>query len=146
MALSIPDSAREFLLRHAVARLATAGLDGQPSVVPVCYVFDGGCLYSPIDEKPKRVTGRQLQRVRNIEANPHVALVVDDYSPDWSQLAYLLISGRAVILEPDDSKAEHARAVALLREKYPQYRSMAIDRRPMIKITPTRVKHWLAQQ
>ena len=140
MSLDVDDSTREFIRGHRVARLATADGDGRPSVIPICYVFDDRSFYSPIDEKPKAVKERSLKRVRNIEANPHVSLVIDDYSEDWSKLVYAHISGLAQIILP--GSREHADAVALLRDKYPQYRLMAIDERMMIKITPTRIKRW----
>ena len=38
-----------------------------------------------------------MRRVRNIEARPDVALVIDRYDDDWSQLGYMLIQGRGVI-------------------------------------------------
>ncbi|HJQ27323.1 MAG TPA: TIGR03668 family PPOX class F420-dependent oxidoreductase [Blastocatellia bacterium] len=140
MAFVIDPQTVEFIRNHRVARLATADGDGRPAVIPICYVFDGEHFYSPLDEKPKRVAPRQLKRVRNIEANPHVALVIDDYADDWSKLAYVLASGLAMIIQPGTD--EHARTVAMLRDKYPQYRAMAIDERMVIKITPARIKHW----
>jgi PPOX class probable F420-dependent enzyme len=146
MPLDIDDGTRQFIVNHRVARLATAGEDLEPAVIPLCYVFDGEQLYSPIDEKPKSVAAFSLKRVRNIERNPQVALVIDDYSEDWSKLAYVLIIGTAEIILPNEEASEevneHARAVELLREKYPQYRSMKIDKLPMIKITPARFKRW----
>jgi PPOX class probable F420-dependent enzyme len=142
MPLDIDDSTLRFIREHRVARLATADGDGRPAVVPVCYVFDGGCFYSPIDEKPKAVSQRGLKRVRNIESNPHVSLVIDDYSEDWSSLQYAIVFGFAEIILPG---GEHARAVGLLRDKYPQYALMAIDERMMVKITPTRIKRWGAR-
>ncbi|MGA9773165.1 MAG: TIGR03668 family PPOX class F420-dependent oxidoreductase [Blastocatellia bacterium] len=141
MAFDIDDNTRDFICGHRVARLATADGDGRPTVVPICYVFEGDCFYSPIDEKPKTVSPRGLKRVRNIESNPHVSLVIDDYTEDWSNLAYAIVSGLAEIMLPCD---EHKRAVALLRDKYPQYIQMALDERMMIKITPTRIKRWSA--
>jgi len=143
--MEIDQSTRDFIRDHRVARLATADGDGRPTVIPICYVFDGEHIYSPIDEKPKQVAPRRLKRVRNIETNPHVALVIDDYAEDWTTLGYVLISGLAEILLPGDHASEHARAVTLLRDKYPQYLAMAIDERMMIKLTPTRIKRWGAQ-
>jgi PPOX class probable F420-dependent enzyme len=140
MALEIDTSTQQFIREHRVARLATVDGDGRPSVIPICYVFDGETIYSPIDEKPKSVAARRLKRVRNIEANPRVSLVIDDYSDDWNQLAYVLIGGVAQVISAGG--AEHARAVELLREKYPQYLAMAIDERPIIKIAPTHIKRW----
>jgi PPOX class probable F420-dependent enzyme len=140
MPFEINEDTCRFITERRVARLATADLDGQPAVVPVCYVFDGENIYSALDEKPKRVEHRKLKRVRNIEANPKVSLVVDDYSEDWSELSFVVITGEASIIGPDSN--EHLRAVALLREKYPQYRSMQIERNAMIKITPLRARRW----
>ncbi|HZM89422.1 MAG TPA: TIGR03668 family PPOX class F420-dependent oxidoreductase [Blastocatellia bacterium] len=142
MTQEIDSTTIEFIRIHRVARLATANAEGQPTVVPVCYVFDSANVYTPIDEKPKSVQPSLLQRVRNIEVNPTVALVIDDYSEDWNQLVYVLVRGTAEIVSPVGDAVEHARAVALLREKYPQYRSMELEERPIIKIKPERIKRW----
>ena len=144
MALEIDHITREFIRDHRIARLATADTDSQPAVVPVCYGFDGESIYSPIDEKPKSVAANRLKRVRNIEANGRVSLVIDDYSEDWSKLVYVIINGLAYIIGPD--AGEHARAVVLLREKYPQYRSMAIENSLIVKITPLRIRRWSANK
>ena len=70
-------------------------------------------LYTVVDEKPKRT--RRLQRLRNIEANPRVEVVIDEYDEDWSRLWWVRLRGSARIV--DDPHA-----VELLSEKYPQYR------------------------
>jgi PPOX class probable F420-dependent enzyme len=140
MPLEIDQRVQEYIRIHRVARLATVGSDQQPAAVPICYAFDGECFYTPIDEKPKKVDANALKRVRNIRANSRVAMVIDDYVEDWSKLGYVLVSGAAEIVEPGND--EHARATELLREKYQQYRSMAIDCRPIIRIKPVRVKIW----
>lgn len=140
MTHEIDERTEQFIREHRVARLATADGDGRPSVIPICYAFDGETIYSPIDEKPKSVAARRLKRVRNIEANPHVSLVIDDYSDDWSKLVYVQVRGLADVMPP--GHVEHARAVELLREKYPQYLAMAIEQRPIIKITATQIKRW----
>ena len=128
------------LVRAArVAHLATADRSGQPLVIPICFVFDGKEFFSPIDEKPKRLSPQRLKRLRNIEENSQVSLVIDRWDEDWRKLAYILVSGRARILF---AGRNHRRAVSLLRRKYRQYRSMAIDQRPMIVIKPRNVKVW----
>ena len=128
------------LIRSArVAHLATADKSGQPHVIPICFVFDGKQFYSPIDEKPKRAAPTQLKRLKNIAENPNVALVIDRYDEDWRRLAYVLITGTAKIL---GRGARHRKAVRLLRRKYPQYRSMAIDARPVVSIKPARITSW----
>ena len=128
------------LIRSArVAHLATADKNGRPHVIPICYVFDGKCFYSPIDEKPKRNTGRELKRIRNIRENPNVALDIDRYDEDWRRLAYMLIFGKARVLRAGKT---HQQVVKLLRRKYPQYRTMAIHERPMISITSKQIVVW----
>jgi coenzyme F420-0:L-glutamate ligase/coenzyme F420-1:gamma-L-glutamate ligase len=128
-----------FIRAARVAHLATADAKRQPLVVPVCFAFDGEEFFSPIDEKPKRLAPQKLRRLRNIEQNPHVSLVIDRYKEDWRKLAYILVSGNARILLTGQ---KHRRGVRLLRRKYPQYHSMAIEDRPMIVIRPAKVKVW----
>jgi PPOX class probable F420-dependent enzyme len=123
-----------------VARLATADRRGRPHVVPICFAAAGGRLYSAIDEKPKRAVPFRLKRVRNIVANPHVALVVDAYREDWRRLWYILVFGTARVIRP--GAAEHAAALRALRRKYRQYRAMRLDERPVLAVTPVRVVTW----
>jgi PPOX class probable F420-dependent enzyme len=126
-----------FLGQQRVARLATADADGRPSVVPVCYAYLDGRIYTAIDEKPK--SGRPLQRLRNIEANPNVAFVCDRYEEDWQRLAWLHVRGRAAPVTDAD---ERSRAIAALRERYPQYESMGLEERPLIRIEPESGSSW----
>ena len=128
-----------FLRAARVAHLATVDRDGQPLVIPVCFAFDGNEFFSPIDEKPKQISPHKLKRLRNIAENPKVSLIIDRYDEDWRRLAYLLITGRAKILLRG---ARHRRAVLLLRKKYSQYGRMAIHERPIIVISPIRMKTW----
>ena len=128
-----------FLRSARTGHLATADAKGRPQVVPVCFVFDGQAIYSVLDAKPKTTPLRQLRRVKNILANPQASLVVDHYEEDWDKLQYILVSGDAELLE---SGEEWALAIAMLREKYPQYQAMDLDQSPVIKITPVRYSPW----
>ena len=130
--------------RHRVARLATADARGKPLVVPVCFACGKDAIYSVLDKKPKRVAANRLRRVRNILANPQVCLLVDHYEEDWSRLAYILVEGTAEVLSEETQPNEHAEALRLLREKYPQYRVMRLEARPVIKISPRRLLRWKA--
>ena len=141
-----PPTAAElaFVAGHRVARFATVDGHGAPSLVPVCFAVIelGGepVLVSALDDKPKRVDGRDLARVRNILANPRVALLVDDYLEDWSRLAFVRLRGEARLL--DRGAAGHAEAIAALRGKYPQYAAMAIEERPVVAIDHLRAFSW----
>ena len=136
-----PDEDR-FLRSARTAHLATADANGQPHVVPVCFVFNGESIYSVLDSKPRTTALRQLRRVRNILANPRVSLVVDHYEEDWSRLQYVMISGEASLLE---SGEEWSLSIVMLRQKYPQYHRMDLDQSPVIKITPARFVPWSSE-
>jgi PPOX class probable F420-dependent enzyme len=135
----VNDWERHFIASHRVARLATIDANGQPHIIPIVYVFDGEHLYTPLDAKPKRVAVNQLQRVKNIQTNPQVAIVIDDYSEEWTQLAWVQIRGTAALVERGD---EHV--IDLLLAKYSQYQAMPLNDRPLIVITPHHVTSWRA--
>jgi len=134
----LKDIQRRFLEASRVAHLATADAAGVPHLVPVCYAVAGTTLYITVDEKPKR-QDIPLKRLRNIQQNPAVAVTVDRWAEDWSRLAWVMMRGRADILR---NGPEHDTAQALLRERYPQYRSMAIESLPVIAVRIQRVLSW----
>lgn len=136
----IDDRTRAFILDQRVARLATVDAASRPHIVPICFALDGDVLYSAIDEKPKRGDYVRMRRLRNIAAHPDVQVLFDCYDDgDWSQLRYIQLRGSARVI---DRGEEHVRAVALLRERYPQYARMALDERPVIAIDVRRVVAW----
>jgi PPOX class probable F420-dependent enzyme len=130
-----------FIRSHRVARLATITPDGRPHIVPVVYAYDGARVFIALDEKPKRVAPAQLQRARNIAANPNVALLIDDYDEDWARLAWVRLDGVAEVLA---SGKEQAQALRLLREKYAQHQPMQLEERPLIQMTIKLRTHWEA--
>jgi PPOX class probable F420-dependent enzyme len=135
----LSDGNRRFLEQQRVGHLATADLGGAPHVVPVCFAISGGSLYITIDEKPKRRSPLALRRLRNIAANPAVAVVVDRYSEDWTRLGWVMLHGRAEILS---GGVEHRDAQELLRARYPQLRSMHIAQHPVIAVRIERTASW----
>ena len=127
----------QFIERRRVAHLATADASGRPHVVPVCFAYFDGRFYIAVDEKPKR--SLRLKRLRNIEENPQVALMFDRYDEDWSRLGWVMVRGTASVIE---AGPDHERAVAALRERYAQYRSMALEGRPVVRVTVERATSW----
>ena len=128
--------ARKRLAEARVARLATADAGGVPHVVPFVFVLAGDTIYWAVDEKPKRT--RDLRRLANIRANPNVEVVVDHYDEDWLALWWVRASGPARIV--DDGQEAH-RALALLAEKYPQYRASA-PQGPVVGVEIARLRWW----
>lgn len=135
-------------LREArVGRLATVDGRGHPTVVPFCFAVlgeDEPLVVSVLDEKPKHVADEDLARVRNIQRNPRVAVVVDQYDENWSGLWFVQAKGRARLVLPGDEV--HTEAIAALREKYPQYEVMEIEQRAVILIEELRIRAWSGER
>jgi len=110
-------------------------------VVPVCFVLLGDTLYHAIDAKPKSAAPGELRRVRNVRTNPSAALLIDHYDENWNRLWYVLLRGRATLL---DHGPEQQRALAALKRKYRQYRTttpLAGDAL-VIALAVERTSHW----
>jgi PPOX class probable F420-dependent enzyme len=131
------------------ATLATMDDHGRPRLVPCCIALDpdSARVWTPIDEKRKRSADpRRLGRVVDLMAWPQVSLLVDRWSENWSELAWLRLHGRATLLEPDEPGAAAERLLALqaLRARYPQYRDQNLESRPVIAIEITEAIRWAA--
>jgi PPOX class probable F420-dependent enzyme len=138
----IADSIKKIVKEARVARFATIDAKSRPHMVPICFAFDGKVFYSAIDRKPKRVAPERLARVKNLSARSDVALLVDHYEEDWTQLWFVLIQGKAKLLA-QSARQERTHAIAQLRAKYVQYsQGMLADDAPIIRITPQRITSW----
>ena len=138
-----PDD-RALLVAARTATLATIDADGLPRLVPVCFVLEAGTarLWIALDEKRKQASDpRELARVRDIAARSDVALLVERWSEDWSELAWLRVHGRAALVEPADVADG---VLGTLRTKYPQYRDHDLETRPMLRIDLVRAARWSA--
>jgi PPOX class probable F420-dependent enzyme len=116
-----------------VGRLATVGADLRPHVVPVTYAVHGDELFIGVDQKPKTTT--DLKRLRNIAANPRVAVLVDEYDEDWTHLWWVRVDGVARVL------TDAPPVVELLVAKYPQYEADP-PRGPVIALRADRWSGW----
>jgi len=148
MRLEVAD-ARQRLAGVRVARLATVSPAGRPHVVPFTFALGSRAsgagsgpedhIYSAVDAKPKSST--DLRRLRNIRANPRVAVLADHYEDDWDRLWWVRADGQAAIL---DDPATMAPALALLAGRYPQYRQHP-PAGPVISIRVDRWTGWTAR-
>jgi PPOX class probable F420-dependent enzyme len=116
-----------------VARLATAGGDGQPHLVPVTFAVDGDLIYTAVDYKPKKSTN--LRRLKNIRENPRVALLADYYADDWDLLWWVRVDGWASVVE-DERALQNP--LDVLAERYEQYR----EHRPAGPVIVIQVDRW----
>ena len=118
-----------------VGRLATVTPEGEPHVVPCCFVLDGDTILSAVDAKPKSTLA--LRRLDNLRARSRAALLVDHYDDDWSTLWWVRVDGDGRVI---DAGPERDRALDLLAAKYPQYRT----RRPPGPVVVVAVTRWRA--
>jgi PPOX class probable F420-dependent enzyme len=133
------DEMRNRAAAARVGRLATVTSEGRPHLVPVCFAIAGpdDTIVSAVDTKPKRTT--ELRRLANLQANPAVSLLVDQYDDDdWSQLWWVRVDGSARVVRAGTAYDE---SITALVAKYPQYRE-APPAGPAIVITATRWHGW----
>ncbi len=129
---------RRWVAKAPVGRLATVRPSGRPHIVPVTFFLDGDEIASAVDHKPKSTT--DLTRLRNIEANPAVSVLVDHYEAAWSRLWWVRADGDARVLTSGERRE---RAVAQLVEKYAPYRETP-PQGPVIVIAVSRWSSWTA--
>jgi nitroimidazol reductase NimA-like FMN-containing flavoprotein (pyridoxamine 5'-phosphate oxidase superfamily) len=98
-----------FLTEARVGHLATVRMGEWPHVVPVCHVLDLDRIV---------IASSDDRKVSDIRDNASVTFCVDRYSEDWAELAQVIVSGEAYLIE---SGPEWDRDRALLYEKFPQY-------------------------
>lgn len=138
---------KEFIERARIARLATANSESKPHLVPVVFVFDGNHFFIPIDEKRKKtIKPEKLKRVKNINENPNVALLIDEYSEDWTKLTFVMIQGKASIVRKAQlENTQLQEAYKKLVTKYPQYQKIGLGE-SCIMIKPEKVVLWRNSQ
>ena len=124
---------RDFVQCLRVARVATVSSDGVLHNVPVCPVFDKNKIYFG--------TERGARKVRNIEGNPHVTIVFDDYTEAWNYLHGVMFQGKARIVNATEFRAFRKKIYA----KYSQYeRSAPLGERDsvIVEVAPERKFSW----
>ncbi len=139
MSLKLNQKTMALIKEAKVARLATVDQKLHPYVVPAVFVFHENSFFIPLDEKKKTVNSKNLKRVKNIEKNPNVTLLIDKYQNDWKKLFFLMIHGKAKVIDGNSKLIDKIHK--LLISKYPQYKKIGIGN-SCIKIEPTKVRFW----
>ena len=133
MRVKLTKKERDFVDSLRVARLATVGAKGQTHNVPICPLLDRERIYVGSE------TG--ARKVRNLEANPRVAIVFDEYTEAWAYLRGIMIQGEARVVKPSEFRRLRKKMYA----KYLRYESMApLGARDsvILEITPRRKFSW----
>jgi nitroimidazol reductase NimA-like FMN-containing flavoprotein (pyridoxamine 5'-phosphate oxidase superfamily) len=124
---------KEFVAVARTARVATVDGRGVPHNVPVCPLLDGDTVCF--------ATEKGAKKLRNIETNPQVAVVVDEYVERWDHLRGVMIQGTGRIV----GRAEFRRLRAKLYAKFQQYPSQAAigdSDSVIVRVTPEKKFSW----
>lgn len=118
-----------FLIGRRLARVATAGGDGVPHVVPVLFAYGDGSFWFSSDPGDRKV--------RNLRERPVAALVVDEPPPvkagvTVSGEAWLIADGEAFVQAQDHLDAAGAGG----------RRRMMPGEQVYVRLTPTDVASW----
>jgi PPOX class probable F420-dependent enzyme len=132
--------ARERFENARVGRLATTAATGGPHLVPVVFALVGDVVWTAVDAKPKST--RSLRRLANIESNPRVSMLVDQYEDDWSALWWVRIDGAATLVSVDSD--DGPLALSALIAKYSQY-AAETPLGPLIRIAVDSWTSWSAR-
>jgi PPOX class probable F420-dependent enzyme len=130
----------EYLLsKPLIARMATAGMDARPHVVPVWFLWDGEALYSE--------TNVAYRKARNLRENPSCAVIIDETQGGLRFWGILMQGEAELITEPK------AWVLATTRSIYTKYlgpdgiaapmpQAMLADEHVIIKLAPKKIVTW----
>ncbi len=114
--------------------LTSQGRDGYPHTVPIGYFRDGDRIFMGCREN--------TQKVKNIERNPKVSLVIED-GKTMSDLRGILFRGYASVVREDEERLKISRLAAKLRgapeDEWPTTASAGAV---FIKVDSPRVTSW----
>lgn len=130
----LPEPIRALLDNERRAVMSTVESDGAAHSVPVVFAVVGAEIVSPIDHKPK--SGKIMRRVRNIERDDRVTLLIDHWTEEWTHLAWLMVRGSAHVDDAYPDDLLHG-----LNDRYEQYER---DERhdALVRIRPRRLLWW----
>ena len=123
----------DYLSSHTAAVMATSKQDS-PRAASVLYAHDG------FDIIVHTIAG--TAKVRTVEANPNVALVIDDQAKEgWAEMKTLQYLGKAEIIKNSEEQQKAAELYVKrfpIVKKYLTPEGLATDQ-VLIKITPERI-------
>lgn len=105
----------DLLAGHRIMSLATNRADGWPQATTVGYVNDGLTLYF--------LCGPESQKAKNLARDDRVSLTIDNDTSDPMAITGLSMAAHA---SPVTDTAEVAKALELLRIRYPEYANFPI--------------------
>ena len=114
--------------------LTSQGRDGYPHTVPIGYFRDGDRIFMGCRDN--------TQKVKNIERNPKVSLVIED-GKTMSDLRGILFRGDASVVREDEERLKISRLAAKLRgAPEDEWPTTASAGSVFIKVDRPRVTSW----
>ena len=114
--------------------LTSQGRDGYPHTVPIGYFRDGNRIFMGCRDN--------TQKVKNIERNPKVSLVIED-GKTMSDLRGILFRGDASVVREDEERLKISRLAAKMRgAPEDQWPTTASAGAVFIKVDSPRVTSW----
>jgi len=89
-----------FLARSLIARMATAGADGRPHVVPVWYAWDGTTIWIS--------SFASTRKVAELRENPYLSISIDVAEQNGATRAVILEGKSELITEPREFVASQS--------------------------------------
>ena len=102
--------------QHRIMTIATLRRDGWPQATTVGYAHDGLILYF--------FCAAESQKAANIARDNRISLTIDSDTLDPMAIRGLSMAARVTLVR---DRADVARIINLLLEKYPEYRAMSPD-------------------
>ena len=135
---SLPTMSKEemnaFLARPIIARIATVRANGSPQVVPMWFLYEDGVMYMS--------TRTYAAKVKHIQKNPRVAVVVDEMVAPMKNKV-LTIEGTVEVLttgvKETTTKIYH-KYVGVEGSTSPQAQQSINTPRVILKITPKKIE------
>lgn len=125
---------KKYLSQPIIARIATVGDDNKPYIAPVWFIYEEGTLLIS--------TGRSSVKIRNIKANPHVAVAIDTTEGGFKSKG-VIFRGKAELDETNT--VETARKIYkkyLGSLDHPIAKQLLSMPRATIRLKPERTTSW----
>ena len=113
--------------------LTSQGRDGYPHSVPIGYFRDGNRIFMGCRDN--------TQKVKNIERNPKVSLVIED-GKTMSNLRGILFRGDASVVREDEERLKISRLAAKRGAPEDEWPTTASAGAVFIKVDSPRVTSW----
>ena len=138
--LDIPADVRAVLDAARMARISVVDDAGVPLMTPACYVLEGHYLFFVTDNFPANIAPLREKQLEHLASHPNMAAMVDYWEEDLNKIGMVLLRGMGEVLNAPG--LEQRRVLALVRDKYEQYRGVNMKEQAIIRMELFSVRYW----